>query len=165
MNIRNPKWLAAELDDYARRVRHGELQRPEAVGQLSDDVFAKDEELVRAIVTDYVSGQLTKGTERLARAGRKEAERTKTTYVQGAFDDECSYFFPPDTFPLTILLEEAEAHASDLLGRSERHKKVAENRVKYVKRVRAAVGADRGGRKATLGEGVAALRASGAANG
>lgn len=165
MSIRKPKWLATELDDYGRRVRHGELQRPEAVGQLSDDVFAKDEELTRAIVTAWVSDELTKGTERLARAGRKEAERTQTAYVQGAFDDECSYFFPPDTFPLTVLLEEAETHAADLFGRAERHKKVAENRVRYVERMRAAVGPDQGDRKATLAEGVAALRASGEASG
>lgn len=165
MNIRKPPWLITELDDYARRVRHGELQRPEAVGHLSDDVLAKDEELIRTIITAWIGEQLTKSTERLARVAGKEVERNQARHVQGAFDDECSSFFPPDTFPLSVPLEEAETHADDLLGRSERHHVKAVDRVKYVKRLRAAVGPDQGSRKATIGQAVAALRASGAASG
>lgn len=165
MNIRKPKWLTSELDDYGRRVRHGELKRPDAVGKLTDNVIDKDAELTRTIVAAYVSEQLTKSTERLARMARKEAERNQAKQVQGAFDDECSDFFPPDTFPLSTPLEEAEAHAADLLGRSERHHRKASERDKFVKRMRAAVGPDQGGRKATIGEAVAALRASAAANG
>lgn len=162
--MRTPTWLAAELETLNRRRMNGDIFRDEAITLAVEAVEAKDPDLMAQIHREWVGQRLDESAKLLNRRTVKEQDRRRaeasTGEVQPGFDDECSYFFAPDTFPDSTLLTETGAYAYDLLARAERHHKVAQDRVKFQERMVAAVGGNTDG-QATLGEGKAALRASG----
>jgi hypothetical protein len=154
--------LADELDEAVKKVSSKQLDRRDAVGDLSGAVYEKDEATVLDLIKEWISDQLDRRIRvRLRLAAReleREADDAADASRQLGFDDVCSYFFPEDTFPPSTLLSEAMAWAYDLLGRAERHHKIATDRVQFAERMLAAVD---GNSQASLGEAVTALRESG----
>lgn len=162
--MRTPRWLADELTDAVKKVSLKIWSHRQAVEHLSATAYEKDEEWVLGVIGERLSALLEGRTRKRQRLAAKEWERKADDAVaasrQLGFDDVCSYFFPPDTFPTSTLLAEAMAYAYDTLRRAERHHKVATDRVKFAERMLAAVG---GNDQASLGEALTALRDSGGA--
>lgn len=160
--MRTPRWLSDELDEAVKKVSSGQIDHRQAVGDLSEAVYEKDEESVLDLIKEWLSGQIDRRMRALRRLAAKEWERAADDAVgasrQLGLDDVCSYFFPPDTFPPSTVLAEAMAHACDLQARAERHHKIADDRVKFAERMLAAVD---GNDQATLAEAVTALGDSG----
>lgn len=164
--MKTPRWLSDELDEAVKKAASKQLSKSDAMEDLAAAVLEKDEEYVLALIKDKLSGQFDQRMQNRLRLAVREMEREADDEAgasrQLGFDDVCSYFFPEDTFPPSTLLTEAAAWAYDLLGRAERHYKVAGERVKFTEQMLTAVGGNADG-KATLGEAVAALRDSGSA--
>jgi hypothetical protein len=154
--------LDDELTDAVKKVAEKQLNRSTAIDDLSDAVIEKDDDLILGIVRDWMAKRYDERWRRQVRLAAKEVEREVDKAVsanwQPGFDDICSYFFPPDTFPPSTILAEAVAYAYDLLGRAERHHQVAEDRVAFVERMLAAVSGDV---QVTLAQAVTALQEDG----
>jgi hypothetical protein len=166
MRPKTPRWLSDDCTEAAKKISRKQIDLDEAAADLADAAIDKDDAWVRATVAATVAEILRRKLGQLGRLALRELEReadraTGATYQPG-FDDVCTYFFPPDTFPPTAMLTEAVAYAYDTLGRAERHWKVGVARVKYVEGLIAAVGGNKDG-NVTLGDAVRAFGASAAA--
>src|SRR5215510_4180851 len=126
MNL--PKWLASEIDELARRVKSGELDREHAVGTLTDHAFEKDEDWIRGLVTAHLSGKLDSAVAKLRKAASREVARTIAVDVQGSFDEICSDFWPRDTFGPETTLEDLERHTEEMRSLTQRYVKRDEER-------------------------------------
>lgn len=162
--MRTPTWLAAELETLNRRRLNGDITRSDAIALAVETAKDKDPDLMAEIHYEWFGQRLDDSSKRIGRQASKDLDRRRdevaTGQSQPGFDEVCSYFFPPDTFPDSTLLTESGAHAYDLLGRATRHLHVAEERVKFQERMVAAVGGNEDG-TATLGDGKAALQTRG----
>jgi hypothetical protein len=119
MNL--PKWLAQEIDDLARRVKSGELDREHAVGTATDHVFEKDEDFIRGLVIAHLSGKLDSAVAKLRKAASREVARITAPDHQGAFDEICSDFWPRDTFGPETTLEDLERHTEEMRSLTQRY--------------------------------------------
>jgi hypothetical protein len=152
MNL--PKWLAQEIDDLARRVKSGELDREHAVTTATDHVFEKDEDFIRGLVTAHLSGKLDSAVTKLRKAASREVARIIAPDYQSAFDDICSDFWPRDTFGPETTLEDLERHAREMRSLTKRFSDRDDERdVRLRELIRAA-----GGNKKTTWEKAERLR-------
>lgn len=141
MNL--PKWLADEIDDLARRVKSGELDREEATGTLTDHAFKKDEDYIRGLVLAHLSGKLDSAVTRLRKATSREVAREVATHHQRAFDDIRSDFWPRDTFGPSTTLEDLERYAEEMRTMTQRYVKRDEERERRLAELIHAVGGDK----------------------
>lgn len=149
-----PKWLAQEVDDLARRVKSGELDREEAISTVTEHALKKDEDYVRVQMLAHFSGKIDNAVKRIKDSEVRQAEKELSRIVSGeaTFDDIASDYWPRDTFGPRDPLEILGAHSDEMMGLAERHMERCQARQKrYEELVAAAQGnlADGLGRRRT----------------
>lgn len=126
MNV--PKWLAGEIDEMARRVKSGELERAQAIDTLREHAREKDDAWVDGVVTATLSAKLDDAVRKLRKAASKEVARQVAPDHQGSFDEICSDFWPRDTFGPETTLEDLERHTEEMRALTKRYVKRDEER-------------------------------------
>ena len=139
MNV--PRWLAAEIDELARRVKSGELEREEAVETLRDHAREKDDEWVDGVITATLSAKLDGALSRLRKAASREVARELVH--QGAFEDIASDFWPRDTFGPSTTLEDLERYTEEMRSLTQRYVRRDEERDRRLQELIRAAGGDK----------------------
>lgn len=118
-----PKWLADEIEEFARRVKRGELEREEAVETLRDDARKKDDDWVNGVITATLSGKLDTAMSKIKKADQRRIERDIDRVATGnaTFDDICSDYWPRESYGALTPTDELMRYAEDMLQLSERH--------------------------------------------
>ena len=131
MNVNPPKWLRREIEDLARSVASGELDRAEVIVTLTDHV-RHDDNVVEAVIAEWLSGKLDDNLARLAKARRGAVERLadqlEAGWIQPPFEEIYSDYWPRSTYGPMSTLEDLGKHVEDMLQLSDRHSTRAKER-------------------------------------